>query len=125
MTIRFESTKKFEKELSKFPSKEKDRIALKLNKYSQFLESEPEFFYKHAYQPIKLKLADDNESSLYALRVDRDIRIIMTVDDDPLFDRTLITLLHVVRHSHLNEVFKSIAKSIYQKNLNSDGAEGC
>jgi len=123
MTIRFESTKKFEKELGKFSSKEKRRIVQKLNQYSQLLKQKTEDFYKHAYQPMKLKLDGDNESSLYALRVYRDIRIILTVDEDPLFEQTLITLLHVVRHSELDKVFKSIAKSIYQNKLNPNNAE--
>jgi mRNA-degrading endonuclease RelE of RelBE toxin-antitoxin system len=123
MTIRFESTKKFEKELGKFPREEKARIVQKLNQYSQLLEQKTGDFYKHAYQPVKLKLAGDNESSLYALRVDREIRIIMTVDEDPLFEQTLITLLHVVRHSELDKVFKGIAESIYQNKLNPNNAE--
>lgn len=122
--IRFESTKKFEKELEKFQSKEKNRIILKLNQYSQLLESDTGDFYKHAYQPVKLKLVGDNESSLYALRVGPDIRIIMTVDEDPLFDQVIITLLHVVRHSKLDKVFKGIAESIYQNALNSDNDKG-
>ena len=124
MTIRFESTKKFEKELGKFPLKEKSRIILKLNQYSQLLETKSEDFYKHAYQPVKLKLTGDDESSLYALRVNKDIRIILTVDDDPLFDQILITLLHVVRHSNLNKVFNGIAESIYQNTLNAGSAKG-
>ena len=123
MTIRFESTKKFEKELGKFPSKIKSQIVLKLNQYSQLLESKPQDFYNHAYQPIQLKLTGDNESSLYALRVNKDIRIILTVDEDPLFDQILITLLHIVRHSNLNKVFNGIAESIYQNALNTSGAE--
>ncbi len=123
MTIRFESTNKFEKQLGKFPPRERTRIVQKLNQYSQLLESKAEDFYKHAYQPVKLKLAGDNESSLYALRVNQDIRIIMTVDEDPLFEQTLITLFHVVRHSELDKVFKGIAESIYQNKLILNNAE--
>jgi len=69
-------------------------------------------------------LTGDDESSLYALRVNKDIRIILTVDDDPLFDQILITLLHVVRHSNLNKVFNGIAESIYQNTLNAGSAKG-
>ncbi len=123
MTIRFESTKKFEKELGKFPAKEKGRIVQKLNQYCQLLDQKTGDFFKHAYQPMKLKLTGDNESSLYALRVDRDIRIILTVDEDPLFEQTLITLLHVVRHSELDNVFKCVAESIYQNKINLNNAE--
>ncbi len=125
MSLRFESTKKFEKELSKFSAMDRKQIILKLNQYSQLLESDPGGFYKKAYQPMKLILKGNHKSSLYALRVNRDIRVLMTVDEDPLFDQVLITLLHVVRRSDLNKAFKGIAESIYQKELNSvsDGGD--
>ena len=125
MNLRFESTKKFEKELDGFSAKDKKQIIQKLNKYSQLLESEPENFYKKAYQPMKLKLKGDSESSLYALKINLDIRLIITVDEDPLFDQTIITLLHAVRHSSIDKAFKSIAESLYQKELNSirDGSD--
>ena len=123
MNILFESIKKFEKELSKFPQKEKEQIILKLNKYSQLLNSDTREFYKHACQPLKLHLVDGDESSLYVLQVSHDVRIIMTIDDDPLFDQILITLLHVVRHSNLEKVFKSIAESLYQRSLHSSDVE--
>lgn len=123
MNIIFESTKKFEKELNKFPKKQKEMIILKLNQYSHLLDSRPESFYKHVHQPIKLRLVNNNEPSLYSLRINPEIRIIMTVDDDPLFDQITITLLHVVRRSELNRVYKIIAESIYQGNLLSNNKE--
>jgi len=98
MTLRFDSTKRFEKELDKFSSKERNVIIEKFNRLCEFIESDPNEFYKHAHQPVKLKLVDD-ESTLYALKINRKIRIIMAIDEDPLFDQTIITLFHVVRHS--------------------------
>lgn len=118
MNIRFESTKKFEKELNKFPDKERGRIVQKLNQYTQLLESDVSAFYKHVYKPIKLKLVDD-ESSLYVLKIGQDIRIILTVDEDPIFEQTLVTLIRIVKNSKLEKVFKGIAESLYQYELNS------
>ena len=124
MNLNFESTNKFEKELKQFDSVDRARIIKKLNQYSELLVADPSSFYKHAFQPIKLVLKGDNESSLYALRVSRDVRIIMTVDEDPLFDQIIITLLHVVRHSGLEKVFKGMAESIYQSQLHSTDEGG-
>lgn len=124
MTLRFESTKKFENDLKRFPSKEKEKIVLKLNQYCQLLEDKSENFYKKAFQPAKLILSNDNESSLYALRIDQDIRIIMTVDDDPIFDQILITLLHLGKHSDLDKAYIGIAKSLYQNELLSINDKG-
>jgi len=119
MELLFESTKSFEKELSKFSGSTKNKIVEKLNCYCSLLESEDKsLFYKNAYQPIRFKGRSD--SSLYALKIDRDIRIILTVDEDPIFEQIIITLLHVVRHSSLDKVFKGIAESLYQQRLNGD-----
>ncbi|HIF5693432.1 hypothetical protein [Vibrio parahaemolyticus] len=118
MELLFESTKNFEKEISKFPNETKEKIIYKLNYYCSLLESDTSEFYKNVYQPIKFK--GSSESSLYTLKVDRDIRIILTVDEDPIFEQVIITLLHVVRHSSLEKTFKSIAESLYQKHLNGD-----
>ncbi|OBU21864.1 hypothetical protein [Photobacterium aquimaris] len=118
MELLFESTKVFEKEISKFPNKTKEKIICKLNYYCSLLESDSSTFYGKVYKPIKFKGC--SESSLYALRIDHDIRIILTVDEDPIFEQVIITLLHVVRHSSLEKTFKGIAESLYQKHLNGD-----
>jgi mRNA-degrading endonuclease RelE of RelBE toxin-antitoxin system len=124
MNLNFESTNKFEKELKRFDPTVQTRIIKKLNQYCHLLPSAPSAFYKHACQPLKLALTGDNESTLYALKVSRDIRIIMMIDEDPLFDQIIITLLHVVRRSGLNKVFKGMAESIYQSHLRSLNEEG-
>jgi mRNA-degrading endonuclease RelE of RelBE toxin-antitoxin system len=119
MELLFESTKNFEKELSKFPDSNKKKIVEKLNNHCALLESDERSpFFKKAYRPINFKGSTD--STLYALKLDRDIRVILTVDDDPIFEQIIITLLHVVRHSSLDKVFKGIAESLYQKRLNCE-----
>lgn len=115
MTLRFDSTKQFEKELEQFASEERSGIIEKLNRYCMLIESDPAEFYKKTFQPVKPELTDD-ESTLYSLRVNRDTGIVMAVDEDPLFDQTIITLFHVVTPSDLEKTFKRIAKSLYQEN---------
>jgi len=125
MDLLFESSKTFEKELSKFPPKERSLIVDKINKYCSVLETENmKAFFTKAYQPTKIKLHGEMESSLYTLRINKDIRVILTVDDDPLFNQTIITLLHVVRHSSLEKTFRGIAEALYQKSLNSSPDKG-
>jgi mRNA-degrading endonuclease RelE of RelBE toxin-antitoxin system len=117
MDILFESTNKFEKELKKFPPKEKNLIGRKINYYCTLLRDNPEQFYKNAYKPFHIKLLNEYESSLYALKINKDIRVILTVDEDPLFEQVIFTLLHVVRHSSLEKTYRSIAESLYQRNI--------
>ena len=124
MDLLFESTKKFEKELKKFTDRDKHLIVGKINQYCAFLLNEPKQFYSRAFKPCRLHLTGEYEDSLYALRVNKDIRVVLTVDEDPLFEQIIITLLHVARHSTINKVYKGIAESLYQKTLDQIENEG-
>ncbi len=55
------------------------------------------------------------ESSLYVLRVSPQIRVILTIEADPLFDQKVITLFRVVKHDDMERAFNSIAESLYQQ----------
>jgi len=119
MELLFESTKKFETDLNQFNEREKGKIVKKLNAQCAILENGFEAFYKLVVRPLKIKLNNGLKSSLYSLKVDREVRIILTVDDDPLFEQIIITLMRVVRHQDLERAFRGIAESLYQKNINS------
>ncbi len=82
--------------MSKFRNKEKARVIEKLNFYCSLLKEKPHEFFKNAYRPLKINLENEQISSLYTIRINKDIRVILTVDDDPIFEQTIITLLHVV-----------------------------
>jgi hypothetical protein len=69
------------------------------------------------YRPHAIKLKNGLTSSLYVLRVDSDIRIILAVDEDPLFNRVIITLFRVVTREKLESAFDSVAKLLYRDQL--------
>jgi len=115
MNLLFNSTKKFEKDLKKFSVTDQKKIISKINFYSSNGES---LFHQNAYRPIKLILPDDDGSSLYVIKISKDIRVILTFEDDPIFDQTVVTLFRVVRHNSLEKAFKGIAESLYQNKVN-------
>ena len=117
MELLIEISNKFEKDLKKFPSKERNLIVRKINDYCKLFTDSPELFYRKVYKPCNIKLLNNYESTLYVLRINKDIRVILTADEDPLFERFVITLLHVVRRSSLEKTYKSIAESLYQRNI--------
>lgn len=119
MELLFESTDKFEKDLNKFSEREKSQIVEKLNCQCATLRNGFKDFYKLAGRPLKISLNNGFKSSLYSLKVNRDVKVILTVDDDPLFEQIIITLMRVVRHRDLKKAFRGIAESLYQKNINS------
>ena len=117
MKLQFEATDDFEKELGGFPPRDKKQIINKINHYCGSLLTTPEYFYKHTYRPHTITLSNEYESTLYVLRINKDIRVILTTDEDPLFDQFLITLIGVARHDSLDKKFKGIAESLYQQYL--------
>ena len=84
--------------------------------YRQLRENRRAFFSK-VYQPVPIRLKSGFGSSLYSLRVGRDIRVVMAVDDDPIFGQTLVTLFRVVGHDNLESAYRSTAKLLYDGQL--------
>ena len=119
MDVTFEATGKFEKELDAFPSKERLHIVNKINMYCSLLPDDRAGFFKHAARPVVPVLRSQLKSSLYSIRVSRDVRVLATIDNDPLFDQIIVTLLRVVRKKDIDKVYRGLAQSIYQKDLDS------
>ncbi|AFY48380.1 hypothetical protein Nos7524_2541 [Nostoc sp. PCC 7524] len=114
MEILIESTKDFEQDLDKFTNKEKFKIVKKLNRYVELLSKNKKLLENQAFKLKEIKLSDDYDSSLYALIIDKDIRLILTIDDDPIFDTTVITLFRVVNTENASKAYTLVAESLYQ-----------
>lgn len=124
MELVFEVNKRFEKDMDKFEKREQAKIIEKLNHYCSFLLTDKSTFYSHVHKPCVFMLRDDLQQSLYSMRISVDIRVIMTIDEDPLFDQIVITLFRVVRHDQLEKAFKSIGESLYQELLSNESLTG-
>lgn len=95
--------------------REKDRVVVAIDKYAATFDSELDVSTQHIYRPHKIKMPEGLESSLYVLRVSPQIRVILTIEADPLFDQKVITLFRVVKHDDMERAFNSIAESLYQQ----------
>lgn len=114
MKLVIESTKKFEEELEAFSETEKLLIIEKMNQYFQMLSADKVSFYRRLDQVKKLRLINQYDSSLYTLKINNKIRLILTIDEDPIYDQTIITLFRVVKISDISKAYDSVAESLYQ-----------
>jgi len=114
MDLLFESTKEFEQDLEQFNKTDRYTIIKQINQSFEMLLTDKSLFYQNTNQFQKIKVAKNYDSSLYSLKIDKTIRLIFTIDEDPIFDRTLITLFRVVNAEDASKVYISIAKSLYQ-----------
>ncbi|WP_413175581.1 hypothetical protein [Anabaena azotica] len=114
MDILIESTKDFEKDLEKFTDTEKFRIIKEMNRNFELLSSENNSFYEHSEQLRNIKLNHDYDSTIFCLKINEEQRIILTIDDDPIFGCILITLFRLVNSEEAQQAYNAIAEFIYQ-----------
>lgn len=116
MEIVIQSTKEFQHDLAGFSQVKKVNIIEQINKISQFILNERETLFQNLTltQLKKINLDKDYDSSLYSLRLQPKIRVILTIDDDPIFDRTFITLFRIVKPEDAAKAYSSVAETLYQ-----------
>ena len=122
MNLVFHSTEPFEQNLQQFDACLQEKIVQRVNEVAQAFIEDRRVFALQARKPYKLKLSNGFDSSLYSIVVEPDLRVILTVDDDPLFDQTIVTLLRVVKRPDLHNAYTAVAESLYQ-NLNGSAIQ--
>lgn len=117
MNIAIESTNKFEKDLSDLTEEKKAKVIAKINYYSSLYTTDKGAVFRHLHPlPLSYNL-DGYESSLYILKVTQKLRVILTLDEDPIFDQTIFTLFRVIPASEIERAYKGVAESLYQEFL--------
>jgi mRNA-degrading endonuclease RelE of RelBE toxin-antitoxin system len=117
MNVLFQATKKFEKDLQDLPGDDAQLVISHLNRNCSLLKQDQAAFYRTVNKPMAVQLKEGMDSTLYSMSVGHDLRILLAVDEDPLFDQTIFTLLRLVRHKDLSKAYKGIAESLYQSTL--------
>ncbi|MEH1870597.1 hypothetical protein [Nostoc sp.] len=116
--VLIESTRSFEKDISKLSEDEKAAAIQKINDCASLFPTQKADVYRKLR---RLPLPSDingYESSLYTLRVSQKLRVILTVDEDPIFGQVIFTLFRVVKHDDLDKAYKGVAETLYQGLLN-------
>ncbi|MEH2167592.1 MAG: hypothetical protein V7K41_13120 [Nostoc sp.] len=117
MDVLIESTRSFEKDLGRLSEEGKAATVKKINDCASLFPTKNADVYRKLR---RLPLPSDingYESSLYTLRVSQKLRVILTVDEDPIFGQVIFTLFRVVKHDDLDKAYKSVAESLYQELL--------
>jgi hypothetical protein len=114
MDILIESTRSFEKDLGRLSEDEKAVAIKKINDCASLFPNQRADVYRKLRRLPLLSDINGYESSLYTLRVSQKLRVILTVDEDPIFGQVIFTLFRVVKHDDLNKAYKGVAESLYQ-----------
>ncbi|MDB9315249.1 hypothetical protein PN462_19195 [Spirulina sp. CS-785/01] len=115
-TLTVEETQLFQKDLKHLSAENQRQINKKINSLIALIQDSNFNSIKHKLQKIKIELTHYH-ASIYSFKVNRDLRILLFFDDDPLFNQTIITLLRVVHQNNRDKVIKGLAESYYQQEL--------
>ena len=114
MDILIESTKNCEKDLSKLSQAERETVINQINECADIFLTNKSTVYHKLHRLNLPSLANGYESSLYILKASQKLRVILTVDEDPIFGQIIFTLFRAIQHQDLNKAYNSVAESLYQ-----------
>ncbi|NES22737.1 MAG: hypothetical protein F6K41_28415 [Symploca sp. SIO3E6] len=125
MDVLIESTRSFEKDLGSLSEDEQTAAVNKINDCANLFATQKAEVYR---QLCCLPLSSDlngYESSLYTLKISQRLRVILAVDEDPIFGQVIFTLFRAVKHQDLDQAYQSVAESLYQEllHLNRETAQ--
>lgn len=117
MDVLIESTKSFEKNLDKLSEDDKGMTIKKINDCASLFQNQKSDAYRKLRRIPLLLGVNNYDLSLYTLTVSRKLRVILAVDEDPIFGQVIFTLFRVVKCDELVKAYQSIAESLYQEIL--------
>jgi len=121
IAITEQTTPEFRNDLNRLSPGDRTRVAVALRRSYDVLRNNRGGFFARAQRPRGIQLKGGFSSSLYSLRVGRDIRLILAVDEDPIFAQTLVTLFRAVRHNELDRAYRSVAGCLYRNQIQRNG----
>lgn len=123
MDVLIESTRSFEADLGRLSNDEKATTVKKINDCASLFPTQKVDVYRKLRRlPLSSGL-NGYESSLYTLKVSQKLRVILAVDEDPIFGQVIFTLFRVVKHDDLDNAYQGIAESLYQDILHHHDRE--
>lgn len=120
MDVLIESTKSFEKDLDRLSKDERSVTVKKVNDCASLFPNHKSDGYRKLRRIPLLSGLNGYDSSLYTLKVSQKLRVILAVDEDPIFGQVIFTLFRVVKHDDLGKAYQGIAESLYQEILHYD-----
>lgn len=118
MDILIESTSRFEQDLSSMSEGEKDIAIQKINECAAlFPEHKINAYRKLRRLPLNISGYD---SSLYTMRISPESRIILAIDEDPIFGQVILTLFRVANRDDFNKAYQVVVESLYKDLLRQE-----
>lgn len=115
MKLEFDITQSFNEDISELSDLQIEAVKKQINFVSQSLLNGQTAFKENSSIPYIFNLKDGLDSSLFLIRIDKDKRIVASVDEDPIFDKISLTLFRLVDKNQAENVYKQVGKDLYSK----------
>ncbi|MGF1493646.1 MAG: hypothetical protein ACFBSC_14555 [Microcoleaceae cyanobacterium] len=119
MEIVFKSTEQFEQDLKTFTEAERELIIQEINQSSPILLSNKMIWERRLHQFHQFNLVNGYTSSLYSFIVNYYIRVLLTIDSDPIFEQVAVILFQAVNTNQqdVSSIYRQVGNSLYQQVL--------
>lgn len=114
MELKIKNTNAFIRKLKKLSESQQDRINQHVKKLTVSYQNGRTYFNNHIYQPYQFSLKNNLDSSLYVSRVSQDLRLILSIDEDPLFENIEVNLFDIANKIEEETIFRKVGESIYR-----------
>lgn len=121
MDLVVQRTDAFTKDLERLAHADQARIEASVARLAPLFVSDKPSFYQRVNRPQTPILRGGFQSSLYVTRAGPKLRVILAADEDPLFGRSIITLIAVAPHEDLRRMYERAAKWLYSNQLENMG----
>ncbi len=115
MKLEFDITQSFSDDIGSLPKAQRKKIEEQINLVSKSLLNGQTEFKQNSSIPYIFNLKGGLESSLYVVRADQDNRMIVAVDEDPVFDKISLTFFRLVNKREAENTYKKVGEDIYKR----------
>ena len=113
MELAFDITQSFSDDMAGLPPVQKEAISNQINLISKSLLNGQVEFKQNSSIPYIFNLKGGLDSSLYLIKADTDKRMVVSVDEDPVFDKITLTLFRLADRNTADEIYKEVGENIY------------
>jgi len=114
MELEFDITQSFSDDMANLSEQERGMIINQINLVSASLLNGQTAFKENSSIPYIFNLKFGLDSSLYVVKADQNNRIILAVDEDPIFDKISLTFFRLVDEADVEKIYKETGMHIYK-----------
>lgn len=105
-----ESQDSFRQDIRTLSEKEQNRVMNCITELPESFQKDESAFYASRLNQLKnIRVGDEYELSLYVLEIDNGINVLLTFDEDPIFEKLHITLYKMVQQN-VTDAYLSVAE---------------